>query len=141
MNAGFEDCGELLRLLDQHQENWSSVLPEFEAIRRPNGNAIADLALENYVTMRDSVLDKKFQLKKLLGFELERRLPEVFVPKYSMVMFRNIPYHVVKRRGEEQERLLDELIGSASSLDELDLATAATTAKRLLQPLVAEPQY
>lgn len=141
MNAGFEDCGELLRLLEKRHGNWTAVLPEFELLRRPNGNAIADLALENYVTMRDSVLDPRFQLKKLLGFQLERRLPEVFVPKYSMVMFRSIPYHVVKRRGEEQERLLDQLIGTATSLEELDLSAATTLVQRELKPLAAEPQY
>jgi kynurenine 3-monooxygenase len=141
MNAGFEDCGELLRLLDQHQENWSAVMPEFETIRRPNGDAIADLALENYITMRDSVLDPRFQLKKILGFELERRIPEIFVPKYSMVMFRNIPYHVVKRRGEQQEALLERLIGSTGKFAELDLPMAEAAARNELLPLANEPAY
>ena len=141
MNAGFEDCGELLRLLDKHGENWAAVLPEFESIRRPNGDAIADLALENYITMRDSVLDPRFQLKKLLGFELERRIPEVFVPKYSMVMFRNIPYHVVKRRGEQQDVLLERLIGRAGKLTEIDLQAAETVTKKELAPIAAEPTF
>jgi len=141
MNAGFEDCGELLRLLDKHAENWLAVMPEFESIRRPNGDAIADLALENYITMRDSVLDPRFQLKKILGFELERRIPEIFVPKYSMVMFRNIPYHVVKRRGEQQEVLLERLIGPANKLAEIDLPAAETAAKKELAPIAAEPSF
>jgi kynurenine 3-monooxygenase len=141
MNAGFEDCGELLRLLDKHGENWAAVLPDFESVRRPNGDAIADLALENYITMRDSVLDPRFQLKKLLGFELERRIPEVFVPKYSMVMFRNIPYHVVKRRGEQQEVLLERLIGPAGKLAEIDLKAAESVTKRELAPIAAEPAF
>ena len=137
----FEDCGELLRLLDKHAEDWGAALAEFETIRRPNGNAIADLALENYITMRDSVLDPRFQLKKLLGFELERRIPEIFIPKYSMVMFRNIPYHVVKRRGEQQDLLLERLIGSAGSLADLDLTAAEATARKELAPIEAEPAY
>lgn len=141
MNAGFEDCGELLRLLDKHQEDWSAVLPEFETIRRPNGNAIADLALENYITMRDSVLDPRFQLKKMLGFELERRLPEIFVPKYSMVMFRDIPYHVVLRRGAMQERLLERAIGAASSIGGIEMNTAESLVLAELPPLAAEPHY
>jgi kynurenine 3-monooxygenase len=141
MNAGFEDCGELLRLLDKHREDWAAVLPEFESIRRPNGDAIADLALENYITMRDSVLDPRFQLKKLLGFELERRIPDVFVPKYSMVMFRNIPYHVVKKRGEQQEILLERLIGPAGKLAEIDLQAAETFTRRELAPIAAEPSF
>ncbi|MFM7741688.1 MAG: FAD-dependent monooxygenase, partial [Planctomycetota bacterium] len=103
--------------------------------------AIADLALENYITMRDSVLDPRFQLKKLLGFELERRIPEVFVPKYSMVMFRNIPYHVVKRRGEQQDVLLERLIGRAGKLTEIDLQAAETVTKKELAPIAAEPAF
>jgi kynurenine 3-monooxygenase len=141
MNAGFEDCGELIRLLDEHHEDWPAVTAEFEAIRKPNGDAIADLALENYITMRDSVLDPKFQLKKLLGFELERSLPETFIPKYSMVMFHEIPYHVVRRRGEQQERLLDRLIGHAQSLQEIDLESAVEATRQALQPIASEPRF
>ena len=73
MNAGFEDCSELNRLLDKHNDDWSKVLPEFDQVRRPNAEAIADMAIENYTTMRSSVIDPKFQLKKDLGFELEKR--------------------------------------------------------------------
>ena len=80
MNAGFEDCSELIRLLDKHGDDWSQVVPEFDQIRRPNANAIADMALENYITMRSSVADPLFQLKKEIGFELEKRLPDRFVP-------------------------------------------------------------
>ncbi len=94
MNSGFEDCSELIRLLEKHNDDWSEVLPEFDRIRRPNANAIADMALENYVTMRESVADPKFQLKKELGFELEQRFPSRFVPRYSMVMFHLLPYAV-----------------------------------------------
>ncbi len=110
MNSGFEDCSELCRLLDENNEDWSVVLPEFERIRIPNANAIADMALENYVTMRDSVTDLDFQLKKELGFELERRFPDRFIPRYSMVMFHRIPYAEVLRRGRIQQAILDELV-------------------------------
>jgi kynurenine 3-monooxygenase len=110
MNAGFEDCSELCRLLDAHQDDWSAVLPEFESLRIPNANAIADMALENYVTMRDSVTDPGFQLKKTIGFQLEQTYPSRFIPRYSMVMFHRIPYAEARRRGQVQDEILEQLI-------------------------------
>lgn len=133
MNAGFEDCSELVRLLDQFEDDWEQVLPEFDRLRKPCGEAIADMALENYVTMRDSVRDPKFQLKKELGFELERRLPGQFIPRYSMVMFHRIPYDQVYQRGLLQESLLNELVEGKQQLAEIDLEEAA----RLVMELYA----
>jgi kynurenine 3-monooxygenase len=130
MNAGFEDCAVLNDLLTKHQGDWERVFPEFEAARIVNANAIADMALENYITMRDSVLDPRFQLKKQLGFELERRYPKQFIPRYSMVMFHEIPYAVVQARGVIQDQILEQIIGDKSCLDDIDVSAAA--------PLVAE---
>ena len=79
MNAGFEDCSELLRLLEQNDHDWATTLPNFEQHRKPNADAIAQMAIENYTTMRSSVIDEKFQLKKELGFELERRLSLIHI--------------------------------------------------------------
>lgn len=124
MNAGFEDCSELIRLLDEFDEDWARVLPEFDRIRRPNANAIAEMALENYVTMRSSVSDPKFQLKKELGFELERRFPERFVPRYSLVMFHRLPYAEAFTRGETQQQILDELVDGVDAIGEVNFANA-----------------
>lgn len=137
MNAGFEDCSELIRLLDEHGEDWDAVLPEFSQIRKPCGDAIAQMALENYVTMRDSVLDPQFQLKKELGFALERELPDRFIPRYSMVMFHRIPYDVVLQRGKMQERLLGTLVEGKTSLAEIDLAAAIELGRAELETLPA----
>ena len=126
MNSGLEDCSELIRLLDKHDDNWDRVLPEFDEIRRPSANAIADMALENYITMRDSVRDPKFQLKKELGFELEKRHPDRFIPRYSMVMFHRIPYDEVFQRGLQQQELLNECVKQADSFDEIDLEAASS---------------
>ncbi len=125
MNSGFEDCSELIRLLDKHDDDWSEVLPEFDRIRRPNANAIADMALENYVTMRESVADPKFQLKKELGFELEQRFPHQFVPRYSMVMFHLLPYSVAMARGGIQQAILSELVEGVAEISEVDFEKAA----------------
>ncbi len=124
MNAAFEDCSAFDRCLDGPDRPWNEVFAEFERRRRPNTNAIADMALENYVEMRSTVREPKFQLKKDLSFRLEERHPGRFIPRYSMVMFHTIPYAEAQRRGAIQEEILDELTGAASSVDEVDLARA-----------------
>ena len=134
MNEGFEDCSELIRLLDAHGEDWAAVLSAFDTVRRPNCHAIAEMALENYITMRSSVADPKFQLKKELGFELEKRFPSRFVPRYSMVMFRLIPYAEARKRGEIQQEILGELVEGVESVDDVDFAKAE---KMILQRLTA----
>ena len=77
------------------------------------------MALENYVEMRSTVREPKFQLKKDLSFRLEERHPGRFIPRYSMVMFHTIPYAEAKRRGAIQEEILDELTSRAASLDQV----------------------
>lgn len=124
MNAGFEDCGELNRILDKHSGDWPKAIEEFENARRPNAHAIAEMALENYITMRDSVLAPDFMLKKELGFELERRYPDRFVPRYSMVMFHRIPYHDAWERGKIQESILDRLLEFNNDLSQVDYELA-----------------
>ncbi|HEY8510147.1 MAG TPA: NAD(P)/FAD-dependent oxidoreductase [Steroidobacteraceae bacterium] len=109
MNAAFEDCVVLDELLDRY-EHWPELFAEFERQRRVNTEAIAQMALENYVEMRDTVLDAKFRRQKALSLELERRFPDRFIPRYSMVMFHpEIPYAEALRRGQIQSEILDEL--------------------------------
>ncbi len=124
MNAAFEDCSAFDRCLGDPDRPWIEVFAEFEERRRPDTGAIADMALENYVEMRSTVREPKFQLKKDLSFRLEERHPGRFIPRYSMVMFHTIPYAEAKRRGAIQEEILDELTSRVASLDEVDLARA-----------------
>ena len=124
MNAAFEDCGTFDRCLEGPDRQWSEVFAEFEKRRRPNTDAIADMALENYVEMRSTVREPKFQLKKELSFRLEERHPGRFIPRYSMVMFHTIPYAEARRLGAIQEEILGELTSGTASLDEVDLARA-----------------
>ena len=135
MNAGFEDCFELNRLLDEHDDDWSTALPEFDRIRRPNAEAIADMAIENYVTMRSTVIDPKYQLKKDLGFELEKRFPECYLPRYSMVMFHLIPYADAFERGKKQKAILDQLVENIGSLEEVDFDLAKELIQEQLTPM------
>lgn len=130
MNCAFEDCRDLARLIDAHGADWPTLLPAFEALRRPSAEAIADMALENYVEMRDTVRDPRFALKKALAFELERAFPAQFIPRYSMVMFHpEISYAEAQRRGARQDVLLEELTAGCQSLEEIDLAQARRRAQ------------
>ena len=135
MNCAFEDCRELDRVL-RTQSDWPAAFASFERTRRPNTDAIADMAIENYGEMRDTVRDPKFQLQKALSLELERRFPDRFVPRYSMVMFHDeIPYAVALQRGRIQGEILAALTRNANSLDELDYSAAATLIQQRLQPI------
>jgi kynurenine 3-monooxygenase len=124
MNAGFEDCSELVRLLEESDHDWAMTLPQFTEQRKPNADAIAQMAIENYTTMRSSVADEKFQLKKEVGFELERRFPDLFIPRYSLVMFHRVPYAVAKEQGERQAKLLDVLTQKVHSIEQVDMELA-----------------
>lgn len=135
MNCTFEDCRELDRLLQRHPD-WHDAFAAFERTRRPNTDAIADMAIENYQEMRDTVRHPKFQLQKALSLELERRFPDRFVPRYSMVMFHDeIPYCVAFERGRIQEAILAELTHSAASLDQVDFAAASVLIQTRLPPI------
>jgi kynurenine 3-monooxygenase len=135
MNLAFEDCMLLERILGTKQD-WEETFAAFETEQLPNANAIADMALENYVEMRDTVRDPRYRLRKELSFELERRLPGRFIPRYSMVMFHDeIPYAVAQQRGAVQQELLDELVRNAGSLDEIDLNAAETMVSNRLPSL------
>jgi kynurenine 3-monooxygenase len=109
MNATFEDCLVFDDLIDAH-DDWASLFADFERQRRPNAEAIAQMSLENYVEMRDTVLDPTFKRHQELALELERRFPERFIRRYSMVMFHpEIPYAEALRRGTVQAGIVAEI--------------------------------
>jgi kynurenine 3-monooxygenase len=137
MNAAFEDCVALDDLLGRHTSarghDWPAIFAAFEDERAPNAHAIAEMALENYREMRDDVRDPKFQVRADLSFELERRFPGRFIPRYSMVMFHpEIPYADAQRRGVRQAQILHELTDSAESIGNVDLGRAGALIDALL---------
>jgi kynurenine 3-monooxygenase len=124
MNCALEDCVVLDGLLERGAD-WPQVFAEVERLRRPNADAIAEMALENYVEMRDTVRDPRFQLQKALSLELERRFPGRFIPRYSMVMFHHeIAYADAYARGQVQQQILDQLTLEASRIEEIDWGRA-----------------
>jgi kynurenine 3-monooxygenase len=124
MNCAFEDCSAFDQCLARHGEAWEQVFAALEDLRRPDADAIADLSLENYVEMRSTVRDSRFQLKKELAWRLEDRHPERFIPRYSMVMFHDIPYAEAQRRGRIQDEILTTLTDRAHTLEDVDYAVA-----------------
>ena len=120
MNCAFEDCSALDACLERCPDDWVQAFAQFETLRKPNAEAIADLSIENYLEMRSTVHDPKYQLKKALAFRLEDRHPERFIPRYSMVMFHRIPYAEAKRRGVIQDQILEALTAGVHELDDVD---------------------
>jgi kynurenine 3-monooxygenase len=135
INCGFEDCTSLLELLDRHGSDWRKVFSDFEAARKINTDAIADLAVENFVEMRDRVADPRFLLQKKVELALEARYPQTFVPKYAMVTFHRIPYSIALSRGRAQEKVLADLCAEIDRVEDLDWNKADRLVRSELTPL------
>lgn len=120
MNCAFEDCTVLDECIEAYWPDWGTVFESFGLRRKENTDAIADMALANYVEMRDLVSDPGFQLRQKVGFLLERKFPDRFIPRYSMVSFHRFPYSEALRLGEVQDGILRELCASISSEDQVD---------------------
>jgi kynurenine 3-monooxygenase len=135
MNCAFEDCLELDAALARTTD-WEAAFAGFERARRPNTEAMADMALENYLEMRDTIREPRLQLQKALALELERRHPQRFIPRYSMVTFHaEIPYAVAYARGAAQDAILTELTQGVANLSAVDFARAAQLIEQRLPPL------
>ncbi|MGE5081404.1 MAG: FAD-dependent oxidoreductase, partial [Acidobacteriota bacterium] len=135
INCGFEDCTVLLELIEVHAPDWERIFRDFELARKANTDAIADMAVENFIEMRDRVADPRFLLRKRVELALEAKYPQLFVPKYSMVTFHRIPYATAKRRGEIQDRILTDLCAGLNSVDELNWRKADELITAEVSPL------
>lgn len=136
MNCAFEDCTNLLALMDRYGSDWETLFSEFEKSRKADTDAIADLAIENFAEMRDRVADPSFLFRKKVELELEKKYPGHFVPKYAMVTFHRTPYSIAAARGAIQDRLLAELCDSVQRIEDIDWAKADVLVRRELTPLV-----
>jgi kynurenine 3-monooxygenase len=112
-NCGFEDVVELDRCLSEVADDWTLALPMYQERRRANAEAIAQLAKENFVEMRDKVGSKAFLAGKRIEHVLERLLPGTYLSRYEMVSFTTIPYADVVERTKKQQRVAAVLAGGA----------------------------
>jgi kynurenine 3-monooxygenase len=106
MNAAFEDCVVLDECLAQFPEDRQRAFAEYFQRRKINADALADLALENFIEMRDKTASKTFRGKKKLDHFLEAALPGIYLPLYTMVTFTRIPYAQAKRRARIQDGIV-----------------------------------
>jgi kynurenine 3-monooxygenase len=135
MNCAFEDCQLLDAALKDHDGDYKRTFESFATMRKPDTDALAQMALENYVEMRDSVRDPDFKLQKEIGWMLEARHPNRFVPRYSMVMFRTLPYAQAFERGRIQQDILIRLSAGIESAGRVDFVLADELVQSRLPPL------
>ncbi len=111
MNCGFEDCVVLDELIEKHNENWEMIFPEYQHLRKPDGDAIADLAIANFVEMRDKTADPKFILQKKIEAKFSTKYPEKWIPLYTMVTYSpHIRYSTALKEGERQQGIMDKIM-------------------------------
>lgn len=126
MNAGFEDCRILNQLIDQASD-WEGLFDHFQKVRKPDTDAIAQLALDNFIEMRDLVGDAKFLLRKKIEAKLNQLFPEKWIPLYTMVTFRDdIHYAEALSVGQKQKRIMDEVMQGnniETTWEQLDFAS------------------
>ncbi len=111
MNCGFEDCVVLNELMDKHGDLNAACLHEYEQLRKPDGDAIADLAIANFVEMRDKTADKTFLLQKKIEAHFSSKHPDKWIPLYSMVTYTpSIRYSEALRDGNKQQAIMDKVM-------------------------------
>jgi kynurenine 3-monooxygenase len=111
MNCGFEDCRILDELIGKHEDNWEKILQEYQLIRKPDADAIADMAVNNFSEMRDRTADPKFLLQKKIEARLHEKYPDKWIPAYSQVTFSpHIRYSEALQRGQKQEAIMQEVM-------------------------------
>ena len=124
MNLAMESARALDRHLRARPDDAAAAFAAFEAERKPDADAIATMALDNYVEMRSGVVDPGYVLRRQLALELERRHPDRLSPRYNMVMFSTMPYSEVARRAQRQADILDRLTDGIDRLEEVDFGEA-----------------
>ncbi len=133
MNCAFEDCTILNECIERHGSNWAAVFSEFQNLRKQNADAIAQLALDNFIEMRDKVADPVFLMKKALEIKLEQTFPGKFLSTYARVTFHRAPYKEALEKGRVQDRVLMKACRNAGSVDRVDLPALLATVNQELQ--------
>lgn len=111
MNCGFEDCYILNGLIEKYgTTSWELIFEKFQKMRKPDTDAISQMAMDNFTEMRDSVADPKFIVRKKIEAKLHRLFPEEWIPLYSMVTFTDMKYSDALVQGKLQESIMDKIM-------------------------------
>jgi kynurenine 3-monooxygenase len=164
MNCGFEDVSVLERCMTEHTERggalyvdrrnhsgnsfgkrqkegssgWEMVFEDFVQRRKQNTDAIADLAVENFIEMRDKVGNAHFQLEKAVEKIIQNKFPELYMSRYRLVTFTNVPYSFAQQAGEICDDILRTLCKDIKTADQVDLSQAENLIKSRLTPLLSQ---
>ncbi len=135
LNCGLEDCAVLWNLLDDATDDeLGLVFQRFFERRKPNADAIADMALENFVEMRDKVGDERFLAKKKIEHRIENAMPELYRSRYALVMYSRNGYRTAQQIGEIQSEILEELVDRFPDPASVDLDDARRLVEEKLVP-------
>ena len=110
MNAGFEDISELSRLELEHGDDWEVIFREYQALRKPNADAIAELSYRNFLEMSSKTADPQFLLRKKIEKKFAEKYPDLWKPVYSRVTFSDKPYSEALQIGDNQAAIMDEVM-------------------------------
>jgi kynurenine 3-monooxygenase len=113
MNAAFEDCTVLNACMARHAPDWEAAFREYQSLRKENVDTLADMALDNFIEMRDRVGSRSFLVKKAVGRMLHRLFPRWYVPLYTMATFTRMPYTGAVRRARHQDRVVAAVAAAA----------------------------
>jgi kynurenine 3-monooxygenase len=110
MNCGFEDCTEFNRLMDEMGDEHPALFQTYSNLRKPNGDAILELALRNYIEMRDLTADEHFLLQKKIESRFSAKYPDKWIPLYTQVSFTHTPYSEALASGIQQHAIMQEVM-------------------------------
>lgn len=138
MNCGFEDCTVLGESLDRvgGKVDWAGVFDDFARRRKPDTDAISEMAEENFIEMRDKVADPRFLMVKKVEKILQEKFPREYIPRYSLVAFRRAPYRLAQAAGAAQNGILSELCRDIPRAEDVDLNWALSLIREKLSPVL-----
>jgi kynurenine 3-monooxygenase len=138
-NCGFEDVSVFDEILTRHEQagevNMTAVLREYDESRKPNGDAIGNMALDNFVEMMAKTADPKFLLEKDIEIAVQKNFPE-FTSRYVLVTHSLLPYHLCREVGVIHKEIMSELAANIESAEQVDLVLAAKLIKEKLTPFM-----
>jgi len=132
MNAGFEDIFVLNTLIGELGDDWESIFKKYQEVRKPNGDAIAELSYRNFMEMSSKTANPKFLLQKKIEKRFAKKHPEKWIPVYSRVTFSHRPYAEALAIGDDQEKIMQEVM-QMPNIEEL--WDSVTVEERMLELL------
>jgi kynurenine 3-monooxygenase len=110
MNAGFEDISVLDDLMEKYVDDWEKIFQEYQVLRKPNADAIAELSYRNFIEMSNKTATPEFLLRKKIEGHFAEKFPQKWIPLYSRVTFSDKPYAEALAIGDKQRAIMDEVM-------------------------------